>query len=51
MSEWLVGVISVVYLVVSAGYVKDMMYGWALVYFAYALANVGLILASINTRA
>jgi len=39
-----------VYLVTSAAFLREGRSGWSLAYFAYALANVGLIWASIAER-
>lgn len=50
MSEWLIGGVAVVYLIAAAGYWYGGQIGFAVAYAAYALANVGLIIAAIETR-
>jgi len=37
----------VVYFATSTAFLFDRRYGWSLAYFAYALANVGLVWASM----
>lgn len=44
MSGWLLGVIAVLYLGTAISYAWQRNGGMALVFFAYAVANVGLIL-------
>ena len=36
------------YLIAAVAFVADNRYSWGLVYFAYAVANIGLILAAIS---
>lgn len=40
---WLPFIVSVLYLVTCVAFISRREYHWALTYFAYALANVGLI--------
>lgn len=40
-----------IYFLTAAAFAYDFRWGWALAYFAYGLANVGLIWASIVERA
>lgn len=43
-----VAICGILYLGTAIGFILKGQYSWALTYFAYALANVGLILASIG---
>jgi len=43
---WLPAITGVLYLMTSVAFLYKRKPDWALVYFAYALANVGLILAA-----
>lgn len=45
---WLPGMTMVLYALTSLAFVSKRDWPWALVYFAYSLANVGLILASLR---
>lgn len=40
----------VIYFLTAFAFARESRPGWALAYFAYGLANVGLIWASINER-
>ncbi len=46
MSNLLVGIVAVIYLVAAAGYLLEGNRGMALTFVAYAVANVGLIMAA-----
>lgn len=46
MSNYIVGIVTVLYIISAVGYCMDNKYGLGLAFFAYALANVGLILAA-----
>ena len=46
MQNYLVAICGVLYFGTSVGFGLKHEFGWALAYFAYALANVGLIIAS-----
>lgn len=46
MTNITVAICGVLYLLTAIGFVVDKNWGFALTYFAYALANVGLILAA-----
>lgn len=51
MSNWLVGVVAVIYLAVAVDYARRGEWGFALTWFAYSVANVGLIAASASKGA
>lgn len=46
MSAWAIGVCGVLYVVTALDLYRQRQYGLALAFAAYALANVGLILAA-----
>ena len=48
MTVWLPAIVAVLYLLTSVEFTFEGRWGWALVYFSYALANVGLIFASVE---
>lgn len=50
LATWLPAVTMVLYFVTSGAFLWSKRYDWALVYFAYALANVGLIWAALSNR-
>lgn len=43
MSAWLLGLVGAIYVTVGIGYLRHGRQGMACVFFAYALANLGLI--------
>ena len=45
---WLPGIVLVLYLLTSLAFLFKKQPAWALTYFAYSLANVGLIWASVK---
>jgi len=47
---WLPGITMVLYFLTGCAFAYKRQPGWALAYFAYATANVGLIWASLNTK-
>jgi hypothetical protein len=49
MTDITVGICGLLYLATAIGFILKQQWPWALTYFAYALANVGLIMAS-NTK-
>ena len=49
MTSVAVGVAGLLYLITSISFLLKHQWSWALTYFAYALANVGLILAALET--
>ena len=46
MTNYTVAICGILYLITSIGFVMQKEWGFAVAYFAYALANVGLIMAS-----
>jgi hypothetical protein len=48
MSTWALGLAAILYLIASVGEVMKVHYGMALALFCYAVANVGLIWATIR---
>lgn len=48
MSAWLVGLVALIYVAVAIDYARRGEWGFALTWAAYAVANIGLILASPN---
>lgn len=46
MTDLTVGICGILYLITAIGFIIKHQWSWALTYFAYAMANVGLILAS-----
>jgi hypothetical protein len=50
MSEWWIGAVAVQYLIAAGLYARTGAWGWALAFASYALANVGLIWASMANR-
>jgi hypothetical protein len=49
MTNVTVGICGILYLATSLGFFYKKQWSWALTYFAYALANVGLIMAAMET--
>jgi heme O synthase-like polyprenyltransferase len=49
MTNITVAICGLLYLGTSIGFIIQKQYSWALTYFAYSLANVGLILAAIES--
>ena len=47
---WLPGIVMVLYLLTCLAFCLKRQPAWALTYFAYALANVGLIWASFGVK-
>lgn len=45
-----VAVCGIIYLGTSFGFLYKKQWSWALTYFAYALANVGLIMAAMEAQ-
>lgn len=45
---WLPLVVFILYLATTVAFIYKREYPWALTYFAYALANVGLVWASVK---
>lgn len=48
MTTYTVGLCGLIYLATSISFLIEAKYGFALAYFAYALANVGLIMADLK---
>lgn len=48
MTNYTVAICGLLYLATSIGFIFQKEWGFALAYFAYALANVGLIMAAIK---
>lgn len=49
MTNVTVAICGLLYLATAIGFAWKKQWGWSLAYFAYALANVGLIWAAIQT--
>ena len=49
-ADWLVAFIGVVYAVVGADYLRAGQRGLGVAYLAYAVANVGLLMAALEGR-
>ena len=45
-----VAICGLLYLATSVGFAMKHQWGWSLSYFAYAVANVGLIMASLSEQ-
>jgi len=43
---WLPAIVGILYIITSLAFVYKQQPAWALIYFSYALANIGLIWAS-----
>lgn len=46
LTSMLPGIVAILYLITALSYFFKKDYAWALVWFSYGLANVGLIIAS-----
>lgn len=46
MSKWLIGLVTVIYLGTAVSFYIEKNKGMAIVFFGYALANIGLIVAA-----
>ena len=50
MNGWLLAVVGVIYLAVGVGTFKQQRYGMTVVYLAYAVSVVGLVIAEWEAR-
>jgi len=41
-------IVTIQYIIVSIAFLSQKKYGWALAWFAYSIANIGLVIASIE---
>jgi hypothetical protein len=48
MSAWLIGVVTVIYVLVALSFLREENTAMAIVFGGYALANIGLIIATMK---